>query len=140
MTANDAAQAVPLTATAAPVPAGPPGLPAEHDIRELRLALVCYGGVSLAIYMHGITKELEKLTRASAQLVADPEQNPFRPDQSEHAYFDALQAEGGAGRVSDARRRRHHLRHLRRRHQRRLSRQVARTRRAAGRPARQQYG
>ena len=40
--------------------------------------------------MHGITKELEKLTRASAQLVADPEQNPFRPDQSEHAYFDAL--------------------------------------------------
>ena len=90
MTANDAAQAVPLTATAAPVAAGRPGLPAEHDIRELRLALVCYGGVSLAIYMHGITKELEKLTRASAQLVADPEQNPFRPDQSEHAYFDAL--------------------------------------------------
>ena len=90
MTANDAAQAVPPTATAAPVPAGPPALPAEHDIRELRLALVCYGGVSLAIYMHGITKELEKLTRASAQLVADPEHNPFRPDQSEHAYFDAL--------------------------------------------------
>src|SRR6476659_6881219 len=90
MTANDAAQAVPLTATAAPVPAGPPGLPAEHDIRALRLALVCYGGVSLAIYMHGITKELEKLTRASAQLVADPGQNPFRPEQLEHAYFDGL--------------------------------------------------
>ena len=90
MTANDAAQAIPLTAPEAPVPAGPPGLPAEHDIRELRLALVCYGGVSLAIYMHGITKELEKLTRASAQLVADADHNPFRPDQSEHAYFDAL--------------------------------------------------
>ena len=26
--------------------------------KELRLALVCYGGVSLAIYMHGITKEV----------------------------------------------------------------------------------
>ncbi len=33
--------------------------------RELRLALVCYGGVSLAIYMHGVTKELWKLLRAS---------------------------------------------------------------------------
>src|SRR4051794_38470362 len=90
MTPNDATQAIPLTAPEAPVPAGPPALPTEHDIRELRLALVCYGGVSLAIYMHGITKELEKLTRASAQLVADPTQNPFRADQSEHAYFDAL--------------------------------------------------
>ena len=34
--------------------------------KELRLALVCYGGVSLAIYMHGITKEVWKLVRASA--------------------------------------------------------------------------
>jgi len=33
--------------------------------KELRLALVCYGGVSLAIYMHGITKEIWKLLRAS---------------------------------------------------------------------------
>jgi patatin-related protein len=33
--------------------------------KELRLALVCYGGVSLAVYMHGITKEVWKLTRAS---------------------------------------------------------------------------
>lgn len=33
--------------------------------RELRLALVCYGGVSLAVYMHGVTKELWKLLRAS---------------------------------------------------------------------------
>ena len=33
--------------------------------RELRLATVCYGGVSLAIYMHGITKEFLKLARAS---------------------------------------------------------------------------
>ena len=33
--------------------------------RELRLALVCYGGISLAIYMHGITKEIWRLARAS---------------------------------------------------------------------------
>lgn len=33
--------------------------------KELRLALVCYGGVSLAVYMHGITKEVWKLLRAS---------------------------------------------------------------------------
>ncbi len=33
--------------------------------KELRLALVCYGGISLAIYMHGITKEVWKLLRAS---------------------------------------------------------------------------
>ncbi len=33
--------------------------------KELRLALVCYGGVSLAVYMHGITKEIHKLVRAS---------------------------------------------------------------------------
>jgi patatin-related protein len=33
--------------------------------KELRIALVCYGGVSLAVYMHGVTKELWKLLRAS---------------------------------------------------------------------------
>ncbi|WP_303793804.1 patatin-like protein [Sandarakinorhabdus limnophila] len=33
--------------------------------KELRLALVCYGGVSLAVYMHGLTKEVWKLARAS---------------------------------------------------------------------------
>lgn len=33
--------------------------------KELRLALVCYGGISLAVYMHGITKELWRLLRAS---------------------------------------------------------------------------
>lgn len=33
--------------------------------KELRLALICYGGVSLAVYMHGITKEIWHLARAS---------------------------------------------------------------------------
>ncbi|MFZ1479105.1 MAG: patatin-like protein [Sphingorhabdus sp.] len=33
--------------------------------KELRLALICYGGVSLAVYMHGITREIWHLVRAS---------------------------------------------------------------------------
>ena len=33
--------------------------------KELRLALICYGGVSLAIYMHGVTREIWHLVRAS---------------------------------------------------------------------------
>jgi patatin-related protein len=36
--------------------------------KELRIALVCFGGVSLAVYMHGIGKEILKLVRASAAL------------------------------------------------------------------------
>jgi len=38
--------------------------------KELRIALVCYGGVSLAVYMHGVTKELWKLARASRGFIA----------------------------------------------------------------------
>lgn len=33
--------------------------------KELRFALVCYGGISLAVYMHGVTKEIWHATRAS---------------------------------------------------------------------------
>ncbi|UZK66906.1 patatin-like protein [Sphingomonas sp. M1-B02] len=36
--------------------------------KELRLALVCYGGISLAVYMHGITKEIWRLAQASCAL------------------------------------------------------------------------
>ncbi|MFT4125164.1 MAG: patatin-like protein [Gordonia sp. (in: high G+C Gram-positive bacteria)] len=75
------------------------------DVIELRLALVCYGGVSLAVYMHGITKELHKLVRASravdaARAASSTPVNPFRdPDHpptpaagadSEAVYFDVL--------------------------------------------------
>lgn len=35
--------------------------------KELRIALVCYGGVSLAVYMHGVTKEIWNLARASRE-------------------------------------------------------------------------
>lgn len=38
----------------------------------MRLALVCFGGVSLAIYMHGVSKEILKLVRASKALHALP--------------------------------------------------------------------
>jgi patatin-related protein len=39
--------------------------------KELRLALVCYGGVSLAVYMHGVTKEIWHLARASRDFAED---------------------------------------------------------------------
>lgn len=43
--------------------------------KELRTALVCYGGISLAVYMHGVTKELWHATRASRS---------FHSTQDEH--------------------------------------------------------
>lgn len=36
--------------------------------KELRIGLVCYGGISLAVYMHGVTKELWKALQASRGL------------------------------------------------------------------------
>ncbi len=39
--------------------------------KELRLALVSTGGISLAVYMHGVTKELWHLARASRAFHAD---------------------------------------------------------------------
>src|SRR3546814_6424642 len=33
--------------------------------KEVRLALICYGGVTLAVYMHGIVQEIWKLLQAS---------------------------------------------------------------------------
>jgi patatin-related protein len=64
----------------------------EPKRAELRLALVCYGGVSLAIYMHGVTKELHKLVKAGRAFDAadDDEPNPFGPSETEAAYFDTL--------------------------------------------------
>ena len=41
--------------------------------KELRLALVCFGGVSLAIYIHGVSKEILKLARASKAIHASPD-------------------------------------------------------------------
>jgi patatin-related protein len=71
--------------------------------KELRIALVCSGGVSLAVYMHGMTKEILKLVRASSALhgIADRTartqasflERAARDDQeydTESVYFDLL--------------------------------------------------
>ncbi len=77
------------TAEAAPRRESP--VPAERwATRELRLAIVCYGGVSLAIYMHGVTKEIHKLVLASAALERDQSRNPFRSHTTEHIYWNLL--------------------------------------------------
>ncbi len=71
--------------------------------KELRVALVCCGGVSLAIYMHGISAEILKLVRASGALhsmtdrtrrstaayvdVADRNESEF---DTESIYFELL--------------------------------------------------
>ena len=54
--------------------------------KELRIALVCFGGISLAIYMHGITKEILKLVRASSALhaVAD------RSQRAQESFYDRI--------------------------------------------------
>jgi patatin-related protein len=74
-------------------------LPAERI--ELRLALVCYGGVSLAVYMHGVTKELHKLVQASRRFDDDGDLdavNRFHEDDSAAAYYEALREIATAGR------------------------------------------
>jgi patatin-related protein len=81
--------------------------------KELRIALVCFGGVSLAVYMHGISKEILKLVRASSALhrIADPAKrldasffDRFDANDSEydteHCYFELLRE---VGRVVDLR-------------------------------------
>jgi patatin-related protein len=62
----------------------------QPGVRELRLAVVCYGGVSLAVYMHGVTKEIQKLVVASVAFERDRETNPFDETDSAHAYWDVL--------------------------------------------------
>ncbi|MES1991947.1 MAG: patatin-like protein [Pseudomonadota bacterium] len=75
--------------------------------KELRLALVCYGGVSLAIYMHGVTKEILKLVRASriyhgensyarrqTSSFAELEKDAVGERDTERVYFDLLKMIG----------------------------------------------
>ncbi|MGH6672084.1 MAG: patatin-like protein [Xanthobacteraceae bacterium] len=56
--------------------------------KELRIALVCFGGVSLAIYIHGVCKEILKLVRASSALhrITD------RSQRAKATYFDHADA------------------------------------------------
>jgi patatin-related protein len=75
--------------------------------KELRLALVCYGGVSLAVYMYGVTREIQKLLFASQRLhsLRDSETrknakaaiscaDQAREIDSETGYFEYLQIIG----------------------------------------------
>ncbi len=57
-----------------------PRVPLVDPVQEIRLALVLYGGVSLAIYIAGVVREIHRLVRATA----------------------ASEAAGGPARVSDA--------------------------------------
>lgn len=52
--------------------------------KELRVALVCFGGSSLAVYMHGIVKEFLKLARASSALHAITD----RAERTTASFFD----------------------------------------------------
>jgi predicted acylesterase/phospholipase RssA len=49
---------------------------APTAVRELRLGVVCYGGLSLAVYMFGTTRELHNLLRASRALELDAGELP----------------------------------------------------------------
>jgi patatin-related protein len=54
--------------------------------KELRIALVCYGGISLAVYMHGVTKEVWRLAKASRAVAGGHAREPG----SEGIYHDLL--------------------------------------------------
>ncbi|CAG1000124.1 partial putative membrane protein, partial [Anaerolineales bacterium] len=57
--------------------------------KETRFAVVMYGGVSLAIYIYGVTKELYSMVRATARQVGDESHYLLRTDQlsaSEKVY------------------------------------------------------
>ncbi len=67
--------------------------------KELRLAVVIYGGASLAVYMHGVTKELLKLVRASkvlhegaAPATTYSDSGDDRPVDTERVYYDLLKS------------------------------------------------
>ena len=56
--------------------------------KELRLGVVCYGGVSLAIYMNGIVREMQNLVIASRALEAGVPEEQL--SGSARAYYRAL--------------------------------------------------
>jgi len=74
--------------------------------KELRLALIFFGGVSLAVYMHGISKEILKLVRASSALHGladrsarakasfDAAKAEYRDYDTEQIYFHLLRELG----------------------------------------------
>ncbi|MEN2979305.1 patatin-like protein [Tistrella bauzanensis] len=60
---------------------------------ELRLAVVCFGGISLAVYIHGVSRELLALVRASERTARARRGQPPAPlDPTEQIYADLLNA------------------------------------------------
>jgi patatin-related protein len=78
-----------VAAQPAMVPETSPSPPREL-VRELRLALVCYGGVSLAIYMHGVTMEFERLVAASVAYQRDQNKHSFDDTDTASVYWELL--------------------------------------------------
>jgi patatin-related protein len=76
---------------------GTPALPAPGDARQLRLAIVLYGGVSLAIYMHGSTKEAHRLVRASALLEQGLDGSGEQLTDLDRIYMRLLEGDGARG-------------------------------------------
>ena len=62
-----------------------PNLPPK---REVRFAVVMYGGISLAIYMHGITKEIHNLVIASERYEKARQDSPDSEAPLEDPYVD----------------------------------------------------
>jgi len=65
----------------APSPHSAAPTPVVDPVQEIRLALVLYGGVSLAIYIAGVVREVHRLVRATAAL--DPAGGPARLSDAE---------------------------------------------------------
>ena len=63
--------------------------------KELRIALVCYGGISLAVYMHGVVKDILKLVRASRAYHSFPD----LADRQAVAFHDTAGAGAGGERI-----------------------------------------
>lgn len=63
--------------------------------KELRIALICYGGVSLAVYMHGVTKEIWHLARASRSFHAGQKAGIFAEKGSAAIYAELLDTIAG---------------------------------------------
>lgn len=59
---------------------------------EVRLAVVLYGGVSLAVYIHGVTREILNLIRASKLLHAEPDDASAEAQDSTAIYLDLLKS------------------------------------------------
>ena len=77
---NTAEHSASATAAARP---GPSDVVPIDSEREVRFAVVMYGGVSLAIYINGVAQELLKMARATAPRAEDDTSALLGPDDAE---------------------------------------------------------